>query len=273
MTPDNVKDLTAPFEAGEHEFLRGMTYLTESAITRRLDEVDPTWSFRISLVEHRADKVVVYAAMTVCGVTRESNGMEASAYKQGVDRVPENEANYPEKAAVTDALKRCARLFGIGRYILDLPDSVKDMRALTTWLNNRNGSKPAAQAPIIPIDEHNFGHRAPDTRKPKAAAAPKETAEFACEPFVEAGIGKSGKPYIRFEITGRDEWVYAFTRDAFREAGWSVDAWQAAADGQRVALALDKYPRITAEKDGEMWKAVRVTAYELSDAAELDKTA
>jgi hypothetical protein len=133
--------------------------------------------------------------------------------------------------------------------------------------------QPEPKAPIIPIDEHNFGTRKPDTRKPKADAAPKETAEFACEPFVEAGIGKSGKPYIRFEITGRDEWVYAFTRDAFREAGWSVDAWQAAADGKRVALALDKYPRITAEKDGEMWKAVRVTAYELSDAAELDKTA
>jgi hypothetical protein len=150
MTPDDVKALTAPFEASEHEFLRGMTYLTESAITRRLDEVDPAWSFRISLVEHRADKVVVYAAMTVCGVTRESNGMEASAYKQGVDRVPENEANYPEKAAVTDALKRCARLFGIGRYILDLPENVKDMRALSAWLNSRSGSTPSSVSKTPP---------------------------------------------------------------------------------------------------------------------------
>jgi hypothetical protein len=150
MTPDNVKALTAPFEASEHEFLRGMTYLTESAITRRLDEVDPAWSFRISLVEHRADKVVVYAALTVCGVTRESNGMEASSYAKGADHTPENETNYPEKAAVTDALKRCARLFGIGRYILDLPENVKDMRALETWLNKRSGSTPAnvRQAPV-----------------------------------------------------------------------------------------------------------------------------
>lgn len=272
MTPDNVKALTAPFEASEHEFLRGMTYLTESAITRRLDEVDPAWSFRISLVEHRADKVVVYAALTVCGVTRESNGMEASTYIKGADHVPENESNFPEKAAVTDALKRCARLFGIGRYILDLPDTVKDMRALESWLNKRNGA-PAAKTPPVPINEHVFDSKKPDTRAKKADAAPKETAEFACEPFVEAGIGKSGKPYIRFEITGRDEWVYAFTRDAFREAGWNVDAWQAAPDGKRVALGLDKYPRITAEKDGEMWKAIRVTAHELSDAVELDKTA
>jgi hypothetical protein len=145
MTPDNVKALTAPFEASEHEFLRGMTYLTESAITRRLDEVDPAWSFRISLVEHRADKVVVYAALTVQGVTRESNGMEASSYAKGADHIPENETNYPEKAAVTDALKRCARLFGIGRYILDLPENVKDLRALAAWLNSRNGSTPAAK--------------------------------------------------------------------------------------------------------------------------------
>lgn len=271
MTPDDVKALTAPFEASEHEFLRGMTYLTESAITRRLDEVDPAWSFRISLVEHRADKVVVYAAMTVCGVTRESNGMEASEYRKDADRVPENEVNYPEKSAVTDALKRCARLFGIGRYILDLPQNVKDMRALETWLSSRNGSKPAAKTAPAPINPQAFDSRKPDTRK--KADAPKETAEFVCEPFVEAGIGKSGTPYIRFEITGRDEWAYAFTREAFREAGWNVETWQAAEDGKRVALQLDKYPSIKVEKDGEMWKIVHATAYEFCDAVEIGKTA
>jgi hypothetical protein len=270
MTPDNVKDLTAPFEAGEHEFLRGMTYLTESAITRRLDEVDPTWSFRISLVEHRADKVVVYAAMTVCGVTRESNGMEASAYKQGVDRVPENEANYPEKAAVTDALKRCARLFGIGRYILDLPDSVKDMRALTTWLNNRNGSKPAAQAPIIPIDEHNFGHRAPDTRKPKAAAAPKETLKgVRLDAAVWVKVGKDGNPFYVFYDPKGDQDVYAFTRAPFRSQGWDADAWEyvASADkGLGAQINLDRHPMVDMERAADgYWHVTRATAYQLCD--------
>jgi hypothetical protein len=273
MTPDNVKALTAPFEASEHEFLRGMTYLTESAITRRLDEVDPAWSFRISLVEHRADKVVVYAALTVCGVTRESNGMDASSYAKGADHVPENETNYPEKAAVTDALKRCARLFGIGRYILDLPENVKDMRALETWLNKRSGSTPAPKAPPVPINEHVFDSKKPDTRAKKADAAPKETASFMLEPYVEAGIGSSGARYIRFEITGRDEYVYAFTRDAFRQAGWSVDGWTHEGDSGRTAHELAYYPRVVAERDGEMWKITHVVALELCDAVEIGKTA
>jgi hypothetical protein len=152
MTPDDVKALTGPFSTNEHEFTYNkMIYLTEEAITRRLDEVDPAWSFRISLVEHRADKVVIYAAMTVCGVTRESNGYDAAEYAKNTERHPDNEVNQREKAALTDALKRCARMFGIGRYILDIPkdgkDAVKDLGALNKWLKENYGGGTTPPAP------------------------------------------------------------------------------------------------------------------------------
>jgi hypothetical protein len=148
------------------------------------------------------------------------------------------------------------------------------MRALETWLNKRSGKAPAPKAPIVPIDEHAFDSKKPDTRK-KADDAPthRETAEFMLEPYVEAGIGKSGKPYIRFEITGKDEYVYAFTRDAFRQAGWYVDGWTHEGESGRTAHDLAYYPRVTAERDGEMWKITHVAALELCDAVEIGKTA
>ncbi len=137
MTPEQVELLAAPFATNEHEFLKGKIYITESAITRRMDEVDPGWSFVIRLTEHRGEKTVIYAALTVAGVTRESNGMGESNYGKDKPRLPENEVNEREKSALTDALKRCARLFGIGRYMLDMGDSVSDPKTLDRWLKAR----------------------------------------------------------------------------------------------------------------------------------------
>ena len=154
MNTEHVTQLTAPFAVNEHEFLRGAIYLTEEAVTRRLDAVDPAWSFMVSRVEHRDDKCVIFATLTVCGVTRESNGMDVSEYKKDSPRVPENEVNQREKAALTDALKRCARMFGIGRYMLDMPrkgdnGAVTDVPSLRAWLKANYGDqaqKPAAPA-------------------------------------------------------------------------------------------------------------------------------
>jgi hypothetical protein len=157
MTSADVAALTAPFATRDHEFnYSKMIYLTEDAITTRLDEVDPNWSFRVSLVEHRADKVIIYAALTVKGVTRESNGYDAAEYRSNQDRIPDNETNQREKAALTDALKRCARLFGIGRYILNIPndgrEAVKDHTALNKWLKDNYGGGTPANVTPAPVN-------------------------------------------------------------------------------------------------------------------------
>ncbi len=135
MSPEHVVQLSAPFDVNEHEFVQGKIYLTEEAITRRLDEVDPGWTFAVTRTAQRDDSVTIYAALTVCGVTRESCGTDK--LKGGVGE--------PEKSALTDALKRCARLFGIGRYLLDMPKSISDHNAVAAWLRS-NYPSPSSKA-------------------------------------------------------------------------------------------------------------------------------
>lgn len=147
LTAEDVRALQAPFAYREHEFLdkknrEGRTtaqlaYITEEAVTARLDGVDPSWSFSIVRIERGAKVVVVDAVLTVKGVSREGIGM------QKID----DEFGEAEKGAATDALKRCARLFSIGRYLLDAP---KTEREFTPWLAEKQreygllAPKPAA---------------------------------------------------------------------------------------------------------------------------------
>ena len=147
LTQQHVAILTAPFEVDQHEFVRDFVYLTEQAICSRLDDVDPAWAFEVIRTDWRAETVIVYARLTVAGVTRESNGEDTIEYKKDSPREPMFVANHPEKTAVTDALKRCARLFGIGRYLLDVDSkTVKNKATLAVWLNPFNAQ--SAQAAI-----------------------------------------------------------------------------------------------------------------------------
>lgn len=85
-------------------------YLQHTDVYARLEEVDAGWVFKTVSCEKetRTDwkgtytVTVVRAQLTVCGVTRENAG-------EGDD----------PKSAYSDALKRCAMLFGVGRYLYD----------------------------------------------------------------------------------------------------------------------------------------------------------
>lgn len=124
---DKLKDF---FSVRAHEFLNGNTYLTEESITDRLDEVDPSWEFHKLEIARNGVTVTAVYRMTVCGVARDGVGMATVQLSKDKDR----EVNEAEKSAATDALKRCARLFGIGRYILEMGKAVSDYRTLETWL-------------------------------------------------------------------------------------------------------------------------------------------
>lgn len=131
LTADDIKVLSKPFQRNEHEFTRGFVYITEEAITARLDEVDPGWVFEIQHVAIRDGQGVCHARLTVKGVTRENVGMQSiETNKDG------REMGEAEKGATTDALKRCARLFGIGRYLLSAPKENEFNRWLDQKLNN-----------------------------------------------------------------------------------------------------------------------------------------
>lgn len=122
LTPEQLQILRKPFPHQDHEFIQGFVYLTEEAITTRLEEVDSAWMFELLHVANNGAFAIVTARMTVNDVFRDGIGMQKVNEKAG-------EA---EKGAATDALKRCARLFGIGRYLLGAPKESE----FAGWLAN-----------------------------------------------------------------------------------------------------------------------------------------
>lgn len=119
FTRDVMEALGAPFPENELEFLpraqsggkaMGLAYIDARSVMARLDAVvgPANWSFDFDVLTPDAKRVK--GRLTVLGVTKCDAG-EAS----GEDEVL--------KAAVSDALKRCAVHFGIGRYLYHLPPS------------------------------------------------------------------------------------------------------------------------------------------------------
>lgn len=109
--------LAAPFSEDEIEFLPraqsggkalGLAYIDARAVMNRLDAVvgPAGWSFDFEPVT--PDGKMVKGRLTVLGVTKCDAG-EASTEDEIL------------KSAVSDALKRCAVHFGIGRYLYYLP--------------------------------------------------------------------------------------------------------------------------------------------------------
>lgn len=137
--------LAAPFAAKDHEFNRGFIYITEEAICARIEEVDFSWEWRTVETIYENDMATVIGALTIKGVTRYGTGQQlAQIDKNGKESVGES-----RKGATTDALKRAARLFGIGRYLLQCPKDVKgEGTELNRWLQTvGKGVTAPSQAP------------------------------------------------------------------------------------------------------------------------------
>jgi hypothetical protein len=151
LTQEDTKALCAPFAYEDHEFTRGFVYITEQAITRRLDSVDPSWDFIIIETVRDATSASVTGRLAVCGVERDGIGTQAIEYSNTTDRSTgekkplldaagnPREAGEARKGAATDALKRAARLFGVGRYLLDAPEEAK----FKAWLRELRPPVPA----------------------------------------------------------------------------------------------------------------------------------
>jgi hypothetical protein len=138
LTAEDVRVLNSAFPRAAHEFMQGLVYLTEQAVTERIDTVDPAWSFEILRIEHVFDQAIVHVRLTIKGVSREGVGMQKVVEKAGE----------PAKGAATDALKRAARLFGVGRYLLDNPP--KEGRAFDDWLAQQQKALNGAAKPAAP---------------------------------------------------------------------------------------------------------------------------
>jgi len=130
LTHEDVQKLTAIFLVQEHAFYRGNCYLEEQAISARLDEIDRGWSFLHKETIERGNQISMVYSLTVKGVIRDGVGTADILYTK---KDPSKEANEPEKSAATDALKRAARLFGLGRYILDIPRDSEGNTKVQNW--------------------------------------------------------------------------------------------------------------------------------------------
>ncbi|MHA0044249.1 Rad52/Rad22 family DNA repair protein [Deinococcus sp. PEB2-63] len=106
-----------------------LAHIDARAVQDRLDAICPeAWSFTLEVVPGTRQPTVK-GRLTVLGVTREDIG-----------EAPEGDLG-TLKAAASDALKRCAVHFGIGRYLYDLP------RAWADW---DDAARAPTQTPELP---------------------------------------------------------------------------------------------------------------------------
>jgi hypothetical protein len=106
-----------------------LAYIDARAVQDRLDAICPdAWSFELTVVEGAAVPTVK-GRLSILGVVREDIG-EAAEGELGT-----------LKAAASDALKRCAVQFGIGRYLYDLPKVWAD------WNDQKREPKVVPQLP------------------------------------------------------------------------------------------------------------------------------
>jgi len=110
--PFDVKSIGVRVGAVSPDRTRGipMLYISARDVMDRLDEVagPENWEFDCELLHCNSDTVAVRGVLTVHGVTRCDVGEAATETE-------------PFKSAVSDALKRCAVHFGIGRYLYSVP--------------------------------------------------------------------------------------------------------------------------------------------------------
>lgn len=106
-----------------------VAYVDARAVMDRLDAVCPNaWGFEIEVIPNTPTPTVK-GRLTVLGVVREDIG-EAGEGEAGT-----------LKAAASDALKRCAVHFGVGRYLYDLP---------LGWADWDDARRAPAHAPELP---------------------------------------------------------------------------------------------------------------------------
>lgn len=197
---DLISALTAPFPARDHEFLRGYAYLTEGAIASRLDEVYPAWSWELldapSIRQTAAGITIAQRGrLTVNGVCRDGMGMSAVS----MTRDGASEANEAEKSAATDAFKRAARLFGIGRYLLDLPAEVRDIAALDRWLKSAAGASQPQQSPAPRQQPQQSQQQRPQAAPQKQDVQPGDVVRGdALEAWINNNADFAQKPYKKF---------------------------------------------------------------------------
>lgn len=191
LTADALKKLKAPFEKDRlgvkvQSLSRDKTkamlvcYLQHTDVMDRIEEVDPAWTTEVLAEGRCGDTVYVRLRMTACGVSRENVG-------EGGD----------PKAAYSDALKRCAMLFGVGRYLYDsetvwVPyNEVNDRYRAWTYDDYKKFLKNGqAGVPLARAEEGSFEA----ATRPTGGWGAAEKAAITPRVTPEKQVRKSGRP-------------------------------------------------------------------------------
>lgn len=187
LTREILEQLRKPFPASKISFKcqtkpseKGnslvVAYIDARDVMDRLDEVvGPDWSTRFEWIGDKA----VMCYLTVCGVTR-------------ADVSGQDSDNEPVKSAVSDALKRAAVNFGIGRFLYDLPKMWAKARAagksfvledgeierLRREVDNYLAGKRSSASSANPDNGNGHAsHAAPKPAAPARAAQPAKVVE------------------------------------------------------------------------------------------------
>jgi len=243
LTNEDVKALCERFKPGQHGFLPyggHKPYIEEFAITSRLDKVDPSWEWNFVSSNQRENQLVYVGTLTIKGVTRFGVGMQAILTND-----KEEEINEPEKSAATDALKRAARLFGVGRYLLVAPDSVQNQQTLEAWFSKIDRQRQSAAIESGDSVEETNEEAKPTpntgTGKPPRTPAQSESSNGNGETVTPPKWWKavtSDKELVK--LAGSQELLAALLKDALKEGKIKPDdSVQMATDFARTLATAD----------------------------------
>ena len=241
LTQEDLMILKAPFAVDQHEFdYNKNVYITEKAICDRIEQVDPAWSMSEPTIQWRegvgGNVCEVSGTMTINGATRGGVGQSSIVTnKSGTD-----EANQAAKSAATDWLKRLARLFGVGRYLLDTPKWVNDSTTLAKWLNslespenapNSVSTEDKGKTPVNPSNgaENGSNDSIPDGKTLDVELVRIEVAA------IKSG-SNAGKPFLKL-ITTSPNIGSAFSREVFRNQAWIASDYEMNEVGQIYEIA------------------------------------
>jgi len=247
---EDMAVLKAPFAAEEHSFdYDGRPFVEEKPVCERIEMVDPAWGMLVGepVFQITEGHVSVKVSLTIKGVTREDYGTRPIMAGK---RVQES-----VKGAVTNALRRAARRFGIGRYLLDAPNSVqskgKDITNLRRWLAELTGT-PAKPQRQKQQPQPNDG------KGPQQEPGPEPQERDVMLVSVKVLTDVRGKDYYGFR-TEDDTPVTTFSRELF-VAGFYMERgdWQGA---RKEPMPLDPKIRAKIRIDNGYWKVKSVIPY------------
>ena len=141
-TADMLKALGTPFPKNALKQRAGgggkpFTYVETHTVIHRLNSAtNGEWNFHVRETQWRGDLLIVLGELTIPGLgTRSGFGVQKVSDRGGEDLV---------KGAVSDALKKCATLFGTG---LELYGSDYEAEAVETPVQASKAAPRATQAP------------------------------------------------------------------------------------------------------------------------------